>query len=300
MDDITFTSQVVQYILSGLTVGCIYALIALGFNIIYNVTEVINFAQGEFAVWGGLAMVLAVQSLNLPLIVNFAIAVAVVSGIGALINLLTIRPLKNPTVLTMIMVTIAVSITLKGLAMFIFGKDSFALDPFSSGPPVRVWGAYVFRQSLWVLGITLSLVVVLTYFFQKTILGKAMSACADNPMAAGLVGISVKRMVLVSFAMSAALGAVGGIIITPITLMEFDRGPMLALKGFGAAIMGGLGNFYGAVIAGFVLGLLESFGTGFISSSYKDAIALIVLLAVLFVKPSGLFGSATVPGSRKF
>ena len=299
MDDIMLTSQIIQYILSGLTVGCIYALIALGFNIIYNVTEVINFAQGEFAVWGGLTMALAVQMLNLPLIVNFAISVAIVSAIGALINLVTIRPLKNPTVLTMIMVTVAVSITLKGLAMFIFGKDSFALNPFSAGPPFQVWGAYIFRQSLWVLGITMGLVVVLTYFFQKTILGKAMSACADNPMAAGLVGISVKRMVMASFAMSAALGAVGGIIITPITLMEFDRGPMLALKGFGAAIMGGLGNFYGAIIAGIVLGLLESLSTGFISSSYKDAVALLVLLAVLFVKPSGLFGKATVIGSKK-
>jgi branched-chain amino acid transport system permease protein len=299
MDDIAFTSQIIQYILSGLTVGCIYALIALGFNIIYNVTEVINFAQGEFAVWGGLTMALAVQTLELPLIVNFAISVAIVSAIGALINLVTIRPLRSPTVLTMIMVTIAVAITLKGLAMFIFGKDSFALNPFSAGPPFQIGGAYIFRQSLWVLGITVSLVVVLTYFFQKTILGKAMSACSDNPMAAGLVGISVKRMVMASFAMSAALGAVGGIIITPITLMEFDRGPMLALKGFGAAIMGGLGNFYGAIIAGLVLGLLESLSTGLISSSYKDAIALLVLLAVLFVKPSGLFGTATVPGSKK-
>lgn len=299
MDEITFSSQLIQYILTGLTVGCIYALIALGFNIIYNVTEVINFAQGEFAVWGGLAMVLLVQSLDLPLIVSFVIAVAGVSIIGALINLLTIRPLKSPTVLTMIMVTIAVAIILKGFAMFIFGKDTFALTPFSQGPPLRLGGAYVFRQSLWVLGITISLVVALTYFFQKTILGKAMSACSDNPMAAGLVGISVKKMVLASFALSAALGAVGGIIITPITLMEFDRGPMLALKGFGAAIMGGLGNFYGAVIAGFILGLLESLSTGFISSSYKDAVALIVLLLVLFVKPSGLFGSAAILGSKK-
>lgn len=299
MDEITVTSQTVQYILSGLTVGCIYALIALGFNIIYNVTEAINFAQGEFAVWGGLAMAVFVQTFDLPLIVSFVIAVAVVSTIGALMNLLTIRPLKSPGVLNMIMVTIAVSIILKGVAMFVFGKDPFALKAFSQGPPLRVFGAYMFRQSVWVLGITLSLVGVLTYFFQRTIVGKAMSACADNPMAAGLVGISVKRMVLVSFILSAALGAIGGVIITPITLMEFDRGPMLALKGFGAAIMGGLGNFYGAVIAGFILGLLESLGTGFISSSYKDAIALIALLLVLFVKPSGLFGGSDILGSKK-
>ncbi len=299
MDEITFSSRLIQYILGGLTVGCIYALIALGFNIIYNVTEVINFAQGEFAVWGGLAMAVLVQSLDVPLIVSFALAVAGVSVIGALINLLTIRPLESPTVLTMIMVTIAVAIILKGVAMFVFGKDTFALAPFSEGPPLRLGGAYVFRQSLWVLGITIALVVALTFFFQRTILGKAMSACSDNPMAAGLVGISVKKMVLLSFALSAALGAVGGIIITPITLMEFDRGPMLALKGFGAAIMGGLGNFYGAVIAGFILGLLESLSTGFISSSYKDAIALIVLLLVLFIRPSGLFGGVAVLGSKK-
>ncbi len=299
MDEITLTSQTVQYILSGLTVGCIYALVALGFNIIYNVTEAINFAQGEFAVWGGLAMAVFVQTLHLPLIVSFVIAVAVVSVIGALMNLLTIRPLKSPGVINMIMVTIAVSIILRGVAMFVFGKDPFSLAAFSSGPPIRVFGAYMFRQTVWVLGITLGLVGVLTYFFQRTILGKAMSACADNPMAAGLVGISVKKMVLISFILSAALGAVGGIIITPITLMEFDRGPMLALKGFGAAIMGGLGNFYGAVIAGFTLGLLESLGTGFISSSYKDAIALIVLLLVLFVKPSGLFGSSAILGSKR-
>jgi branched-chain amino acid transport system permease protein len=282
-----------------LTVGCIFALIALGFNIIYNVTEVINFAQGEFAVWGGLVMVLLIQTLPLPLIVNFAVAVVLVSAIGGLIYLLTIRPLKSPSVLTMIMVTIAVAIILKGVAMFLFGKDPFALDPFSQGPPLRAFGAYVFRQSLWVLGITLFLVAILTYFFQKTILGKAMSACADNPMAAGLVGISVTKMVLISFALSAALGAIGGIIMTPITLMEFDRGPMLALKGFGAAIMGGLGNFYGAVIAGLILGLLESISTGFISSSYKDAVALIVLLLVLFIRPSGLFGSITILGSKR-
>jgi branched-chain amino acid transport system permease protein len=299
MDDITLTSQIIQYVLSGLTVGCIFALIALGFNIIYNVTEVINFAQGEFAVWGGLVMVLLIQTLPLPLIVNFAVAVVLVSAIGGLIYLLTIRPLKSPSVLTMIMVTIAVAIILKGVAMFLFGKDPFALDPFSQGPPLRVFGAYVFRQSLWVLGITLFLVAILTYFFQKTILGKAMSACADNPMAAGLVGISVTKMVLISFALSAALGAIGGIIMTPITLMEFDRGPMLALKGFGAAIMGGLGNFYGAVIAGLILGLLESISTGFISSSYKDAVALIVLLLVLFIRPSGLFGSITILGSKR-
>lgn len=291
MDQINLGSQVVQYLFTGLTVGAIYALVALGFNIIYNVTEVINFAQGEFGVWGGLMLVMLVKALGLPLFFGFFIAVGGVALLGASIYQLSIKPLRKPTVLSMIMVTVAVAIILKGLAMFIWGKDPYAIKPFIDSEPINLLGAFIQVQSFWVLGITLAMVVCLTYFYQHSILGKAMRACADNPVAAGLVGISTHKMVLISFALSAALGAVGGAIITPITLMEYDRGPMLALKGFGAAILGGLGNFYGAVMAGFILGLLESYATGFLSSSYKDAVALLVLLAFLFVKPEGLFGS---------
>ncbi len=292
MDSISLGSQVVQYIFAGLTVGAIYALVALGFNIIYNVTEVINFAQGEFVVWGGLILAVLAESLGIPLFFSFFISVGLVSLVGTVIYWTGIRPLRQPTILTMIMATIAISIILKGLAMFIWGKDPYAVQPFLDAPPVTLWGAYIQVQTFWVLGISVALVVALTLFFQHTLTGKAMRACADNPGAAGLVGISPGRMILFSFALSAALGAVGGAIITPITLMEYDRGAMLALKGFGAAILGGLGNFYGAVAAGFLLGLLESFATGFISSSYKDAIALIVLLGVLFARPQGLMGSS--------
>jgi branched-chain amino acid transport system permease protein len=197
--------------------------------------------------------------------------------------------LQQPTVLTRIIATIAISIVLKGLAMFIWGKDPHALRPFIDAPPVQFAGAYIQTQTFWVLGITLTMVLALTFFYNTTITGKAMRACADDPEAAGLVGISTTRMVLVSFALSAALGAVGGAIITPITLMEYDRGAMLAIKGFSAAIVGGLGSFNGAIAAGFLIGLLESFATGFISSSYKDAITLILLLVILFVRPQGLF-----------
>lgn len=292
MDSITISSQVVQYIFTGLTVGAIYALVALGFNIIYNVTEVINFAQGEFCVWGGLILAVLSESIGIPLFLSFFITVGLVALLGIVMYRGGIRPLRQPTLLTMIMATIALSIILKGLAMFIWGKDPYAVKPFLAGPPVEIQGAFIQVQTFWVLGISAALVVTLTLFFQRTLTGKAMRACADNPGAASLVGISPTRMILFAFALSAALGAIGGAIITPITLMEYDRGAMLALKGFGAAILGGLGNFYGAVAAGFALGLLESFATGFISSSYKDAVALLVLLIVLFVRPQGLLGSA--------
>jgi len=189
VDSISLGSQVVQYIFAGLTVGAIYALVALGFNIIYNVTEVINFAQGEFVVWGGLILAVLAESLGIPLFFSFFISVGLVSLVGTVIYWAGIRPLRQPTILTMIMATIAISIILKGLAMFIWGKDPYAVQPFVDAPPVTLWGAYIQPQTFWVLGISVALVVVLTLFFQHTLTGKAMRACADNPGAASLVGI---------------------------------------------------------------------------------------------------------------
>lgn len=300
MDQIGLSTQLIQYLLTGLTVGSIYAIVGVGFNIIYNTTEIINFAQGEFVMLGGLVMVSLTQTLGLPLVPAFVAAVAVVTLVGFLMERLAIYPLKEAGVLKLIIITIALSILVKGLAMFIWGKDPYALRAFSGSTPIPFFKASILPQTLWVLGITLALVLALSFFFDRTILGKAMSACAENPEAASLVGINVRRMIMLSFMLSAALGAVAGIIITPISLMEYDRGAMLALKGFGACILGGLGNFYGAVVAGLLLGLLESFGAGLIASGYKDAIALIVLLLVLFVKPSGLFGSAELSRMKRF
>jgi branched-chain amino acid transport system permease protein len=140
---------------------------------------------------------------------------------------------------------------------------------------------------------------LMNLFFNRTMTGKAMLACAANRLAASLVGIKVSRIILLSFALSAALGAIAGITITPITLMEYDRGPLLALKGFCAAVLGGLGIGTGAVIAGFMIGIIESMSAGFISSGFKDAIALIILILVLFIKPSGIFGSQVAGKLKK-
>jgi branched-chain amino acid transport system permease protein len=300
MEKISFAGQLIQYIFTGVTVGSIYAMVALGFNIIYNVTEIINFAQGEFVMLGGLFMVFFTAAVHLPLPLAFLLTVAAVTGVGALMERLTINPLKNATVLTMIIVTIAVSILLKGIAMFIWGKDPYIFPPFTGSTPIFILGAAIQTQTLWVLLITGVVVVLLTLFFKKTRYGKAMLACADDPEAARLVGIKVSVMVLISFALSAAIGAVAGAIITPISLMEYDRGALLGLKGFGAAVLGGLGSFYGAVVAGFFLGIIESLCAGLISSGYKDAVALLLLLLVLFVRPSGLFGNVEASKIKKF
>lgn len=300
MEKFGLSSQLVQYVLTGFTVGSIYAIVAVGFNIIYNATEIINFAQGEFVMLGGLIMVTLVHTAHLPLPVAFFISVGLVTLVGLLMERLAIYPLKDPGVLTLIIITIALSILIKGIAMFIWGKDPYTLPAFTGEEPLPFLGASVLPQTLWIIGITILVVVFLSFFFGRTILGKAMSACSDNPEAASLVGINVRRMVMLSFMLSAGLGAVAGMIVTPISLMEYDRGAMLALKGFGAAILGGLGHFYGAIVAGFLLGLMESLGAGLIHSGYKDAIALIVLLLVLFVRPSGIFGSVEVTKIKKF
>ncbi|MBL7179324.1 MAG: branched-chain amino acid ABC transporter permease [Desulfobacterales bacterium] len=296
----TLGGQLFQYLITGITVGSIYAMVAVGFNIIYNVTEIINFAQGEFVMLGGLMMVFCHAGMGLPLIMAFPLTVILVTLVGMLMDRLAIRPIRQPTVLSLIIATIAVSILLKGAAMFIWGKDPFDLPAFSGRNPIMFFGAVIQPQYFWVIGFLILIVIALTFFFDRTILGKAMSACADNPDAASLVGINVKRMIMLAFALSAAIGAVAGIVVTPISLMEYDRGAMLAVKGFGAAVLGGLGSFPGAVMGGLILGAIESLGAGLISSGYKDAFALIVLLVVLFFKPSGIFGDIEISRIKRF
>ena len=293
-------SQIMQYLVTGLTLGSIYAMVGLGFTIIYNATGIINLAQGEFVMIGGLVMVFLTATLKIPMFFSFFITLAVVTVIGALYERAFINPLRKASLLTLIIMTVAVSIFLRGIAMFIWGKDPYSLPPFSPGKPLLVLGAAIMPQVFWVLGLSLLAVILMNFFFNRTITGKAMSACSGNRLAASLVGINVSKMVLLSFALSATLGAVAGAVITPLALMEYDRGPLLALKGFCAAVLGGLGLGTGAVVAGFIIGIIESFAAGFISSGFKDAIALVVLILVLFIKPSGIFGSADVSKVKHF
>lgn len=290
----TLSAQIFQLLLTGITIGSIYAMVAIGFNIIYNSTDAMNFAQGEFVVVGGLSMIMFHETLGLNLFISFFISVALVTLVGIIFERLTISPLKNPPLVTVILITIAVSIILKGLAMLTWGKDSYPLEAFSGAEPIQIWGAAILPQALWVIGITLLVVLLLAYMFRFTMVGKALRACAINRDATKLMGINAKAMITLSFAISGAIGAVAGIIITPITLMEYDRGAALGIKGFSTAIVGGVGNSSGAVVAGLMIGILESFFAGFISSGYKDAFAFLIMLLVLFVRPGGLLGKYEV------
>ncbi len=286
-------AQFLQYVISGVTVGSTYGLTALGFTMIFNTTEIINFAQGEFVMLGGMLAVFAVRWGGLPLPAAVALSVLLTTAAGVVVDRLTIRPVRGRSVITLIIITVGVSILLRGGAMLVFGKDTFSLPGFSGADPMLVGGAAVLPQSLWVVGITILTLLAMKLFFDRTISGKAMLACSCDRKAAQLMGINVDTMVTMSFAFSALVGSLGGVILAPITLTSYDVGILLGLKGFAACILGGLGNPFGAVAGGVIIGVLESLGAGLLSSGYKDAVAFLILLALLFVRPSGLFGKKT-------
>ena len=284
--------QILQYTLSGLSTGAIYALIGIGFSIIYNANGIINFAQGEFVMLGGLMTMSSLELLKLPLWAAIPCAIAGSTVVGILFERLAIRPLRQPTTINLVIITIGGSILIRGLAMLVWGKDTHAIPPFSGDTPIAIGGATILPQHLWIFAITLVIIFINKVYFYHTISGKAMRACSYNRRAAGLVGIDVRRMVLFSFIISSAMGAVAGIIVAPLTMTAYDVGVMLGLKGFCAAIIGGMSSGVSTVIGGLLLGVLESLGAGLISSGYKDAIAFIILLLILFVRPQGLFGKA--------
>lgn len=287
--------QLLQLVLVGITQGSIYALIALGFVTIYNVTGIINFAQGEFAMLGAMFMA-SLAPLGLPVPAAFALAVGAVMVVGGGIERLAIHPARRASIVTLIIITIGIDIVLRGLALLTWGTDPLPLAPFSPGPPVRLAGAVITRQGLWILGTTAVTLAVLYAFFEYTYLGKVLRACAINRLAARLTGIAPERMSLLAFALAAALGAVGGIVIAPLTLVSYDMGLYLGLKGFVAAVMGGLVSAPGAVAGALLLGVLESLAAGTLRAAYKEALAFLVLFLILLVRPQGLFTRAI--GSR--
>ena len=281
--------QFLQFLFSGITVGATYALAALGFTLIYNASNVINFAQGEFIMLGGMLAVYFTQA-GMPLPVAIVLAVLIPSIVGVLIDKLAIEPVKGADTVSLIIITIGASLVIRGLMAVLFGKGTFNLPPFTGDTPISVFGATLLPQSLWVLGVAAVIVVALGWFFNRTIQGKAMLATSYNRLAAELVGINTNWVLLVSFAMSAALGAIGGILVTPITMTSYDVGIMLGLKGFVAAVLGGMGSGLGAVVGGLLVGVLEAMGAGYVSSAYKDAIPFVLILLILFFMPRGLFG----------
>lgn len=285
--------QVPQLIVSGITNGCTYAIVAVGFSIIYNATGVINFSQGEFVMIG--AMVAAVLLAKTSLLLAFPVAVLAGCFAGAIVALLILVALKRASVVSLIIITIGASIMFRGLAQLFWGETALPVPPFTGvvkDGALEDWtfkmaGAVIRAQDLWVLGVTGLLVSGMHVFFRYTLVGKAMRACSINATGARLVGISVHRMILLSFVMAAGLGAVAGVTVSPVCYAKCTWGTFMGLKGFCAAVLGGLGNFGGGVWAGVILGIVESVG-GALWSDYKEAIAFLILIAILFIRPEGI------------
>ena len=289
-----------QYIVAGITYGTIYAIVAIGFNIIYNATGIINFAQGEFVMLGGMIAVTLQHLMPLPAAILSAVLITMT--IGAFIEMVFIRWLRGPSVLRLIIITIGISILIREGALHIWGTSVRALPYFTgtSVTSINMGGVYVSPQVLWVVGISAIIVAFLTVFFNYTLPGRQMRACSANRDAARLCGINARNMVTLSFMLSAAIGALGGCVVSPITYVQYDSGTPLAIKGFTVAILGGLGNSTAAVAAGMILGILESFSIWVLPAAYKDVISISILLVILFVKPSGIFGSTETAGLKEF
>lgn len=284
-------SQIIQYMFSGITVGSIYAIVAIGFNLIYSTTGILNFAQGEFFMLGGMTAVTLARFMPLPMaIIGAAIIVAIAA---AVMEFVFFRRLRHHSLLHMIVITIGLSIVIRELALHIWDEKVRSLPYFTGNEcsSLSVLGAAISPQVLWVLGTVSLIVIVLHVFFRFTLWGKAMRACASNPQAAMLCGINTANMRTVTFCLSGALGAIGGCVISPMTMTQYDMGTGLAIKGFAAAILGGLGNPMAGVAGGLLVGLAESFSVSVLPSAYKDATAFTILLLMLFLRPHGLFGS---------
>jgi branched-chain amino acid transport system permease protein len=280
-----------QYLISGLIYGSIYAAVAIGFNIIYNATGIINFAQGEFAMLGGMIASSLAPSMSLALAIAIATGATALVGMG--IERAFLRRIAPLGVLKMIIATIGLSIVIREIALLVWGESIRTL-PFFSGSEVSsvtLFGAHFSPQVFWVLGITAVIVAGLNAFFKLTIMGKAMRGCSASRDGASLCGINPEFMVTIAFGLSAAIGAIAGCAVAPLTQTHYAIGSGLGIKGFTVAAFGGLGNSMAAVAAGLILGMLESFSIIIVPEAYKDVVSIVVLLVVLFVKPSGLFGS---------
>ena len=283
-----------QTLVNGLSVGCIYGLIGIGFCVIYNASGIVNFAQGAFVMLGGVVAFVLLTSFGMPMIVAGALATVAVALLGVVIERLVVRPLwdRNATMFVMILATLAAQIVIERATLIAVGDQPKSIPVFTDLAPIRIAGVAIGYQTLWIIGTSLLLIALLALLFQKTLVGRAMRACSINREAAALQGIPVSRMLALSFALSAALGAIAGILVTPTQFTAFNVGTPFAIAGFIAAIVGGFGRPFGAFLGGIALGLAQALAVFALGSGLKNVAALAVLLVFLFFRPSGILGAA--------
>jgi len=279
-----------QMVVAGLAMGSIYALVALGFVLIFNAVNVVNFAQGEFAMVPAFVAVWLMSSLNIPFPLTCVITVIFMGVFGIVFQRIAYYPLRDRGFLPVVISTIGVGIFLKNGAQIVFGAEPFSMERATSATAVDILGVFVDPQYIVIILCTMALLAFQHFFFEKTMLGKKMRATAQDQQMARLLGIRVAKMIAITFAYSSILGAAAGILVGPIFFVTKDMGAMIGLKAFCSAILGGFGSVPGAILGGLFLGVIEVFGSYYISSAYRDAFAFIIMILVLLLRPQGFFG----------
>lgn len=282
-------SVTIQLGAAGLAVGMIYALVALGFVLIFNAVNVVNFAQGDFTMFPAFVVSFLLTSSGLPMPAAIAGTLLFAIVFGLLFNRLVYYPLRKRSFVPVIIATIGVSVFLKNIALVLFGADPRKLEPLIPGV-VKLFGTNINAQYLVIIGVTTILLLAQYLVFDRTLLGKRLQATAQNPEMAALLGINTGVMVAGTFAYSAILGAVAGILFAPLFGITAEMGTLIALKAFAATVIGGFGSIPGAVLGALFLGVVEIFGAAYVSADYKDAFAFVILIAVLLFRPQGFFG----------
>ena len=284
-------AQLWQYVLAGVVVGAIYALIAAGFVLIYQVTGLINFAQGEFAMIGAMTAS-ALATGGMPVFEAAAIAVLAAALTGAFCYLLAIRPARASTGVTLIFITLGLDVALRGLGLFVWGTNPLSLPAFTGGAAITVFGGALPPQAMWVLLTDVLVFAALYLFFRHTYAGTAVRAAVANPPIASTFGIPLRTFAFWSFVAAAAIGGLGGVVVAPITSATYDMGLTLGLAGFVAAVLGGLDSLPGALVGGFVLGIIEKLAGGLLSTGWEQGVGFLILVLVLVLRPQGLLGRA--------
>ncbi len=286
----------IQLLVTGITIGSIYSLIALGYVTIYKTSRVVNLAQGAFVMFGALFVYSFLAELGLPYWLSAILGIIGVTIVGVVMYLLVIRPLIKVSLVSIILATIALSILFENLALVRWGGYGKTIPAFTGDQAIFIGGVAVFRQSLWVIGLMILVLLGLYLLTNYTRIGKQMTATANDPGAASLSGVNTGRMIILAFAISAAIGALGGVAVTPINSTSYLSGGIYALSGFVAAVLGGWGSSVGAVVGGLILGIVQSLVTGFLPAGYQDAIAFAILILVLYFRPSGVLGVRSAEG----
>jgi branched-chain amino acid transport system permease protein len=281
---------VLQLLFQGIGIGSVYALVALGFVLIFRATNVVNFAQGEFSMVAAFLMVVCAVDLGWPYWVSFLVALAGMALLGAVFNLGVYYPLRHRTYLPVIISTIGASILLTNSTLAIYGPQPQMLPGWFDNPGFQAGGVYLDSQYLLIIAVTMALVAFQYWFFEHTLLGKKLQATSQDKEMAGLLGIPVATMIMITFVYSALLGGIAGILVAPILFVSVQMGSAIALKAFAATIIGGFGDVAGAIIGGLSLGVIETFGAAYVSVPYKDGFAFLVLVIFLVLRPQGLFG----------